>query len=116
MFLLGPEADLVFSASDLVRAAECPYASLCVLDEKLGRAPRRAPERDAMLARTAELGDAHEHRVLAAHLAAFGPWDAATGRGVHEVEPARRWRSRRSDARRSGASTGPMPSTGRVIP
>ena len=46
MFLLGPEADLVFSASDLVRAAECPYASLCVLDEKLGRAPRRAPERD----------------------------------------------------------------------
>ena len=43
-----------------------------------------------MLARTAELGDAHEHRVLAAHLAAFGPWDAATGRGVHEVEPARR--------------------------
>ncbi|MFI7583700.1 TM0106 family RecB-like putative nuclease [Kocuria sp. M1N1S27] len=90
MFLLGPEADLVFSASDLVRAAECPYASLCVLDEKLGRAPRHAEERDAMLARTAELGDAHEHRVLAAHLEAFGPWDAVTGRGVHEVAPAAR--------------------------
>ncbi|GGG60748.1 hypothetical protein GCM10011374_24540 [Kocuria dechangensis] len=89
MFLLGPEADLVWSASDLVRAAECPYANLCVLDEKLGRSPRRAEERDAMLARTAELGDAHEHRVLAAHREAFGPWDPATGRGVHEVEPAR---------------------------
>ncbi|MEX5270999.1 TM0106 family RecB-like putative nuclease [Kocuria sabuli] len=90
MFLLGPETDLVFSASDLVRAAECPFASLSVLDEKLGRAPRRPEERDAMLTRTAALGDAHEHRVLAAHLAAFGPWDPATGRGVYEVEPARR--------------------------
>ncbi len=90
MFLLGPEADLVFSASDLVRAAQCPYANLCVLDETLGRSPRSAPRRDSMLARTAELGDAHEHRVLAAHREAFGPWDAATGRGVHEVEPARR--------------------------
>ena len=89
MLLLGPEADLVFSASDLVRAAECPYASLCVLDEKLGRAPRRPEQRDAMLARTAELGDAHELRVLAAHREAFGTWDPATGRGVYEVEPAR---------------------------
>jgi uncharacterized protein len=90
MFLLGPEAELVFSASDLVRAAECPYAGLCLLDELLGRAPRRPEQRDAMLARTAELGDAHERRVLADHLRAFGPWDPATGRGVHEVAPARR--------------------------
>ncbi len=89
MFLLGPEADLVFSASDLVRAAQCPFASLSVLDEKLGRAPRRAEERDPMLARTAALGDAHELRVLEEHLAAHGRWDPATGRGVHEVRPAR---------------------------
>ncbi|GEO95321.1 TM0106 family RecB-like putative nuclease [Kocuria turfanensis] len=89
MFLLGPEADLVFSASDLVRAAECPFASLSVLDELLGRAPRRPEERDAMRTRTAALGDAHEHRVLAAHRTAFGAWDPATGRGVYEVEPAR---------------------------
>lgn len=30
MFLLGPRAEPVFSASDLVSAAGCPCANLCV--------------------------------------------------------------------------------------
>ncbi|UKA51981.1 TM0106 family RecB-like putative nuclease [Arthrobacter sp. FW305-123] len=93
MFFLEPEIagapqDLVFSASDLVIAATCEYQLLRKLDEKLGRSPKPDFATDAMLERTAALGDVHEHRVLDEFVADFGPWDAASGAGVYDVEPA----------------------------
>jgi uncharacterized protein len=93
VFLLEPQApdldqDLVFSASDLVIAATCEYQLLRKLDEKLGRSPKAEFEADEMLARTAKLGDIHEHKVLDKFLEEFGPWDPATGRGVYDVAAA----------------------------
>lgn len=93
MFFLDPEIagapqDLVFSASDLVIAATCEYQLLRKLDEKLGRSPKPDFAPDAMLERTATLGDVHEHRVLDEFVAEFGPWDSATGKGVYDVVPA----------------------------
>ncbi|MFI2563763.1 TM0106 family RecB-like putative nuclease [Paenarthrobacter sp. NPDC018779] len=93
MFFLDPEIagapkDLVFSASDLVIAATCEYQVLRKLDEKLGRSPVPNFAADAMLERTAKLGDVHEHKVLDEFLAEFGPWDAAIGTGVYDVVPA----------------------------
>ncbi|MFJ4208490.1 TM0106 family RecB-like putative nuclease [Paenarthrobacter sp. NPDC089675] len=93
MFFLDPEIagaprDLVYSASDLVIAATCEYQLLRKLDEKLGRSPVPDFAKDAMLDRTAKLGDIHEHMVLDEFVAEFGPWDAATGRGVYDVDPA----------------------------
>ena len=63
MFLLDDGA-IVHSASDLTAAATCEYAVLLVLDAKLGRAEPLEPAADAMLARAAVLGGAHEQRVL----------------------------------------------------
>jgi uncharacterized protein len=54
---------VVYSASDLAAAARCEYALLKAFDVKLGRSPAVAVA-DELLARTAELGDAHEHRRL----------------------------------------------------
>ncbi|SEI78208.1 uncharacterized protein SAMN04487917_102409 [Arthrobacter sp. yr096] len=93
MFFLDPETagapqDLVFSASDLVIAATCEYQLLRKLDEKLGRTPKPDFAPDAMLDRTAALGDVHEHKVLDEFVAEFGPWDPATGKGVYDVVPA----------------------------
>ncbi|MCA4133956.1 TM0106 family RecB-like putative nuclease [Arthrobacter sp. M4] len=80
--------DLVFSASDLVTASQCEYQILRKLDEKLGRSPVFEAPEDAMLERTARLGDLHEHRVLEGFVADFGIWDPATARGVYDVVPA----------------------------
>ena len=92
----GIEADgrvLVCSATDLVRAAECPWATVRILDEKLGRVPRLPVPEDPMLERTARLGDRHEAEVLAELRERYGPYQppdaGAPGRGVYEVEPAR---------------------------
>ena len=86
--IAGAPQDLVFSASDLVIAATCEYQLLRKLDEKLGRSPKAEFAADAMLDRTAKLGDVHEHRVLDEFVAEFGPWDPATGQGVYDVVPA----------------------------
>ncbi|WP_309248098.1 TM0106 family RecB-like putative nuclease [Rothia santali] len=100
-----PERTLVYSATDLVRAAECPWATLRILDEKLGRVPRLEVPEDAMLEHTSRLGDEHEAAVLADLTARYGPFRAAAGAaassgpqntggpagsGVYEIEPARR--------------------------
>jgi len=63
VFLLDP-ATVVYSASDLSAAAACEWALLRRLDAKLGRIEAAGAVEDAMLARTAELGDAHERRML----------------------------------------------------
>lgn len=54
---------IVYSASDLAAAARCEYALLREFDAKLGWGPAVSVE-DELLARTATLGDEHEHREL----------------------------------------------------
>lgn len=93
MFLLPSSAQtttpsVVFSASDLVQSATCEYATLQVLDEKLGRLPRAEFIEDALLARASVLGDQHEQRVLEQFREKFGSWNPETHSGVYEVEPA----------------------------
>ncbi|MGO4494153.1 nuclease, partial [Arthrobacter sp. 2YAF22_2] len=85
-----PEAvpDLVFSASDLVVAADCEYQLLRKLDERLGRAAKADFGTDEMLQHAAVLGDVHERKVLDGFVAEFGSWDPASGRGVYDVVPA----------------------------
>lgn len=62
---IDQQGRVVTSASDLTVASACEFSWLRQLDEKLGRsAPLERPA-DAMLARTASLGDAHEEQVLA---------------------------------------------------
>ncbi|WP_111720846.1 bifunctional RecB family nuclease/DEAD/DEAH box helicase [Homoserinimonas sp. OAct 916] len=62
MFLL--DGDVVTSASDLTAASACEFAFLRKLDAKLGRIGAVDQSPDAMLERTARLGDEHELRVL----------------------------------------------------
>ncbi|WP_394159775.1 TM0106 family RecB-like putative nuclease [Galactobacter valiniphilus] len=57
---------VVTSATDLAAAAACEFGWLRQLDAKLGRVEAQPVEEDAMLARTAQLGDAHEAAVLRA--------------------------------------------------
>ena len=61
-----PGAELVvhWSASDLTLAVECEFALLRKLDYILGRAERIAVPDDPLLARVAQLGDAHEAEIL----------------------------------------------------
>jgi predicted RecB family nuclease len=84
----GADPDLVYSASDLVAAADCEYQLLRKLDEKLGRAARADFGADEMLEHAARLGDVHERKVLDEFIGEFGPWDPARGRGVYDVVPA----------------------------
>jgi len=85
MFLLDDGA-IVHSASDLTAAATCEYAVLRVLDARLGRAEPVEAAVDAMLARAAVLGGAHEQRVLGRLRDEHGPWDPSAGTGVVEIE------------------------------
>lgn len=92
MFLL--DGELICSASDLTAAIGCEFALLRGLDVRLGRIDQPEKSCDAMLARTARLGDAHEGRELDDLLTRYGPYDAAAGRGVYAVaRPASRQRA-----------------------
>jgi predicted RecB family nuclease len=64
MFLLGDDARLVISASDLRTASACEFALVRGLDVLLGRAERVEEVRDPMLDRVSELGDQHEQAEL----------------------------------------------------
>ena len=70
MFLL--DGDVVTSASDLTVASHCEFAFARGLDVKLGHAERLPDVADALLDRTARLGDAHEERVLDGYRSRFG--------------------------------------------
>ncbi|MCI4656992.1 TM0106 family RecB-like putative nuclease [Cryobacterium zhongshanensis] len=95
MFLLDP-VTVVYSASDLSAAAVCEWAVMRRLDARLGRIDPVPDAVDAMLARTAELGDAHELRMLN-RLRSSGP--------VVEIErPARAGRTEILDAARLSAA------------
>ncbi|MGE2836336.1 TM0106 family RecB-like putative nuclease [Mycobacterium sp. SMC-4] len=61
MFVI--DGRVLFSASDLAAAARCEYALLRSFDSRLGWGPAISGD-DELLARTAELGDQHEHRHL----------------------------------------------------
>ncbi len=84
---------LVTSASDLTRAAECEFRVARDLDAKLGRITVVADEPDAMLERTATMGDAHEaaiiadYRAKAAHPDDVLEIDRAHGGGLDADEP-----------------------------
>ena len=57
---------VLLTASDLTVASNCEWQLLASLDHKLGLRDKPPSDEDAMLARTAELGDRHEERILAA--------------------------------------------------
>ncbi|WP_169747604.1 TM0106 family RecB-like putative nuclease [Demequina iriomotensis] len=72
---------MMWSASDVVLAAECEYATLRRLDEVRGRSLRLAVEADALLERAGALGELHEADVLIAYhdaVAAASGLDATT--------------------------------------
>lgn len=76
---------VIYSASDLAAAARCEYALLRSFDAKLGRGPAVAVEDDEMLRRTAELGDAHEQRILDEFIAQHGDGVVRIGRPAYTL-------------------------------
>ena len=74
--------DILWSASDLTRAAECEFSLLRQLDVKLGRIPAARIAVDLLMDRIAEIGLEHEARELARLSKGLAPYDAAMGRGV----------------------------------
>ncbi|HLR56253.1 MAG TPA: TM0106 family RecB-like putative nuclease [Actinomycetales bacterium] len=82
MFVRGER--VIYSASDLILAADCEYALLRELDFKLGRGVRVDPPPDEMLERAITLGEAHEARVLQSFISEFGIWDGASS-GVAQI-------------------------------
>ncbi|MBK5249554.1 MAG: hypothetical protein JJE50_08995 [Actinomycetales bacterium] len=89
MFLLespvdGAPKDLIFTASDLVTAAECEFQVLRKLDVKLERSTKAVFESDEMAVRAAELGDVHERRVRRDFTTLLGAHPG--GKGVKEIE------------------------------
>lgn len=76
---------VIYSASDLAAAARCEYALLRAFDAKLARGPAVAVE-DTLLARTASLGDEHEHRHLEGLRTRFGDDVTVIGRPAYTPE------------------------------
>lgn len=64
---LNQKGAVVTSASDLTAASQCEFGWLRRLDEKLKRIEKLERPEDAMMVRTAQLGDAHEERILQAY-------------------------------------------------
>ncbi|MBM6402122.1 TM0106 family RecB-like putative nuclease [Phycicoccus sonneratiae] len=64
MFLLGDDARLVLSASDLRTASQCEFALVRQLDVVRGLAASVEDPDDPMLARVSALGDQHENAEL----------------------------------------------------
>ncbi|WP_127131056.1 bifunctional RecB family nuclease/DEAD/DEAH box helicase [Georgenia sp. SYP-B2076] len=79
MFLLDDV--VVLSAGDVTLGSSCELAVLHQLDQRLGRAEPAPTTVDAMAARVAELGQAHERRVLEGLRRSHGPG------GVLELVP-----------------------------
>jgi len=75
---------VIYSATDLIIAAQCEYQLLRELDFKLGRGEQVDPPPDEMLERAKDLGEAHEAKVLAGFIDEFGIWDGAS-HGVAQI-------------------------------
>jgi uncharacterized protein len=88
MFLLDDV--VVYTATDLAKAASCEFATLRALDVRLARIEAVSAS-DPVLERAAELGDLHEHRVLDAYRAELGVGVLGTGGGVVEISAAHRY-------------------------
>jgi uncharacterized protein len=71
------DGTLVYSASDLVTAAECEFAAARRIDETLGLVARAELPEDALMARAARMGDAFEARVIDGFVAEHG--ESTTG-------------------------------------
>ena len=83
MFLL--DDTIIYSATDMAKAASCEFGLLRELDEKLGLIPKAETHEDLLMKRIAQLGNAHEDRELRALTAQLGEYDATTGTGVYQV-------------------------------
>ncbi len=73
---------LVYSASDLIMAAQCEYATLRVVDAVVGRGPQPPATGDALLAHAAELGHIYESQDVDSLVARYGQGDPGAARGV----------------------------------
>lgn len=106
MFLrhLGGSPLLVTSASDLNAAGDCEFAFLRRVDEKLGRQLQVPRAGDPMLARAAELGDAHEARVLQHYRDRFGAAEVLEIRRPESMDPVAL--SARADESRAALAAG----------
>jgi uncharacterized protein len=87
MFLIGERA--VGSASDLAAASECEFRLARRLDVKLGRVAAAVEEPDPLLERIAELGDAHEARLLERYAADGAVARVARLTGAHTEDRLR---------------------------
>jgi predicted RecB family nuclease len=79
---------VIYSASDLAAASGCEYAMLRGFDAKLGRGPAAQGD-DELLRRTAELGDAHEQRILDEFVDRYGDGVVRIGRPSYTAEAFR---------------------------
>ncbi|MBD8479243.1 TM0106 family RecB-like putative nuclease [Microbacterium sp. CFBP 8794] len=82
MRYIEQDGRIVWSASDLKAAAECEFAWLRAIDAKIGRIAPVDDPADATLERAAQLGTAHELRVL-------DDYRAGLGGAVREIPAAR---------------------------
>ncbi|WP_040166370.1 TM0106 family RecB-like putative nuclease [Microbacterium gorillae] len=62
---ISDDGRVIWSATDLKKAAECEFAWMRDIDARLGRTEKVDEPEDAMLRRAIVLGLEHEHRVLA---------------------------------------------------
>lgn len=103
MYLLTPTT-LVNSASDLTLASDCEFGFLRVLDHRLKWSTEPLPDDDVMLKRAADLGNAHEGRLLQRYRAEHGDnlveFEKPDGRSV---EVLRDFAARTRDALTQGA-------------
>ncbi|TAJ49809.1 MAG: TM0106 family RecB-like putative nuclease [Herbiconiux sp.] len=76
---------VLYSATDLTAAATCEFGLVRKLDAKLGRCDPVDDLPDAMLERTARLGDDHELRTLESYRERFGAYSGGAA-GVAEME------------------------------
>lgn len=72
---------VLLSPTDLTSAATCEFGLLRDLDGRLGRSEAVEEPTDAMLERTAELGEIHERSVLDGYMSEYGE---ATGSGERQ--------------------------------
>ena len=78
---------IVYSATDIIAASECPFATLRRLDERLGWIAKVELPDDAMMKRVARLGDDHESRVLTELQNEFGKASGpGASSGVVEIQ------------------------------
>lgn len=78
---------VVYSPTDITAAADCSFATLRRLDEKLGRTDPIKSEPDKLLERVSRLGDEYEEHVLGGFVDRFGLADGPVAQnGVVKID------------------------------